>query len=47
MVLWVPFGSADSELEGVHASAVVLQLLVPVLDNVKAIDLVFVADIQT
>ena len=42
----VPFEGHDSKLESVHACAVVAQFLIAVFDLVKAINLVFVADIE-
>ena len=42
----VPLEAADSDLEGVHPTAVVLQLLVSVLRLVESVRLIFEADAE-
>ena len=46
ILVLVPLESDDSELKSVHARAVMAQFLVAVFNLVKAVDLVFVADVQ-
>jgi hypothetical protein len=42
----VPLVGAEADLEGVHALAIVLQLLVSIFGLIKSIGLVFKADVE-